>query len=226
MIGVFDSGEGGLCTVEKIRELSPDTDICFLADRENAPYGTKTRAEIIRITKKNIKRLFELGAERVLIACCTASSVYRELNEEERRIALPIIEPTAKRAAELTKTGKIALISTEATAKSRAFEMALKSFLPACTIYTRPTQELVSLVENGLCDETVTEQSTEKIQKILSGLRGLDFDTLILGCTHFPRLEKTISKILGVKTVSSASVGAEEILKTEKRSGNGMTLFV
>ena len=81
MIGVFDSGDGGLLAVEKIRERSPECDLIFLADRENAPYGTKSRTEIIRITKRNIKRLKELGASRILIACCTASSVYGELSE-------------------------------------------------------------------------------------------------------------------------------------------------
>jgi len=226
MIGVFDSGDGGLLAVEKIRERSPECDLIFLADRENAPYGTKSRTEIIRITKRNIKRLKELGASRILIACCTASSIYGELSEEEKSIAVPIILPSARRAASITKTGKFAVISTEATAKSGAFERALKSVLPTCTVYTEPASELVSLIENGLSDNTVKETGKEKVRKILSRLNGLDFDTLILGCTHFPRLEKTISEIFGVQTVSSALVGAEEILKTEERSGNGITLFV
>ena len=76
MIGVFDSGNGGLITVEKIRELSADADICFLADRENAPYGTKSKNEIISLSKRNIKRLRDAGADKILIACCTASAVY------------------------------------------------------------------------------------------------------------------------------------------------------
>ena len=147
MIGVFDSGDGGLLAVEKIRERSPECDLIFLADRENAPYGTKSRAEIIRITKRNIKRLKELGASRILIACCTASSIYGELSEEEKSIAVPIIMPSARRAASITKTGKIAVISTEATARSGAFERALKSLLPCPAIYTEPAGELVSLIE-------------------------------------------------------------------------------
>ena len=226
MIGVFDSGDGGLLTVEKIRELSPECDLVFLADRENAPYGTKSRAEIIKITKHNIKRLRELGATKILIACCTASSIYKELTDEEKRIAVPIIEPTARRAAAITKNGKIAVISTEATAKSGIFEKTLKSILPSSTVYTESASELVSIIENGLSDNNIKEQNYSKIRKILSNLEGHSFDTLILGCTHFPRLEKTISKIFNVKTVSSALVGAEEILKTEMKGGNGTTLFV
>lgn len=227
MIGVFDSGDGGLLTVEKIRELNPECDLVFLADRENAPYGTKSRADIIRITKSNIKRLRELGASKVLIACCTASSVYPALTEEEKKIAVPIIKPTARLAASLTKTGKIAVISTEATAKSGVFEKELKAIEPSLTVYTEPAGELVTLIENGLCDKNIKEQNIEKIRKILSGLEGKTFDTVILGCTHFPRLEKTISEIFGRKaTVSSALCGAMEILKLEKKGGNGLTLFV
>ena len=226
MIGVFDSGCGGLYTVDKIRELSPSADIIFFADRKNAPYGTRSKTEIIRITRQNIKYLKGLGATRILIACCTASSVYYALSEEERKISLPIITPTARKAAEITKSKKIAVISTEATAKSGIFERRLKSLIPDCTVYTEPTQELVSLIENGLCDENITESGALKTEKILSRLKGLDFDTLILGCTHFPRLEKTIGRILSCKTVSSALAGAEEILKTEGREGNGTTLFV
>lgn len=227
MIGVFDSGDGGLLTVEKIRELSPECDLVFLADRENAPYGTKNRADIIRITKSNVKRLRELGASRVLIACCTASSVYSSLSEEDRKIAVPIIKPTARRAAALTKSGRVALICTEATAKSGVFERELKAVMPSATVYTEPAGELVSLIENGLCDKNIKESGIEKIRKILSGLEGKSFDTIILGCTHFPRLEKTISEIFGKKTtVSSALEGAKEILKIEKKGGNGLTLFV
>ena len=76
MIGVFDSGEGGRLAVEKIRELSKKTDIAFIADTKNAPYGTKTREEIISYAKINIQRLKAIGAKKILIACCTASMFY------------------------------------------------------------------------------------------------------------------------------------------------------
>ena len=227
MIGVFDSGDGGLLTVEKIREHSRECDIIFLADRRNAPYGTKSRAEIIRITKSNIKKLRELGASKILIACCTASSVFPYLTEEEKKIAVPIIEPTARRAAALTKSGKVAVISTEATAKSGVFEKELRAIMPNITVYTEPAGELVTLIEKGLCDKNIKETGIGRVRKILSGLDGKSFDTIILGCTHFPRLEKTISEIFGKKaTVSSALCGAMEILKTDNKGENGLTLFV
>ena len=226
MIGVFDSGDGGLCTVEKIRELAPFIDIAYLADRDNAPYGTKTRREIISITKRNIKKLSELGVEKILIACCTASSVYEELSTEEKRIALPIIDATARAAAEETKNKKIGVISTKATALSGAFEKSIRRIIPDCEVYTEETQELVFLVESGVSDNSLSSHSLEKIKKILSKIKSYPFDVLILGCTHFPRLENTISRITERKTVSSSLAGAELILREADTKGSGKNVFL
>ena len=226
MIGVLDSGDGGLCTVEKIRELAPNADICFLADRENAPYGTKSRAEILSLTKRGIRRLREAGAERVLIACCTASSVFPLLSDGERLIAVPIIDPTAKRAAKITKTKRIGVIATNATALSGAFERSVKSILPDASVFTEPTQELVSLVERGARDERISQRDVEYVKSILSKIIAKRPDVLILGCTHFPRLEGTIRKIACCETVSSALIGAEEIIKITDINGSGTNLFL
>lgn len=226
MIGVFDSGDGGLCTVEKIRELSPRADICFLADRENAPYGTKTSSEIIRLTKRNIKILRDAGAKKILIACCSASSIYPALNEEEKKISVPIIDAAVKCALEKTKNRKIGVISTNLTARSMIFEKKIKEILPSAEVYTEPAQELVSLVESGVSDANLKGRSKEKIEKILSKIKNYPFDTLILGCTHFPRLQKTISEIVGRETVSSALEGAKEILKKTSGDGEGKSIFL
>ena len=226
MIGVLDSGDGGLCTVEKIRELAPNADICFLADRENAPYGTKSRAEILSLTKRGIRRLREAGAEKVLIACCTASSVFPLLSNEERLIAVPIIDPTAKRAAQITKTKRIGVIATSATALSGAFERSVKSILPDASVFTEPTQELVFLVESGARDERISQRDVEYVRGVLSKIISKRPDVLILGCTHFPRLEGTIRKIVCCETVSSALSGAEEIINITNTNGTGTNIFL
>ena len=226
MIGVFDSGDGGLCTVEKIRELSPLADICFLADRDNAPYGTKTRGEIVSLTKKNIKVLKDMGAERVLIACCTASSVFPLLSESEKKIAVPIIDATARAAAEKTRLKKIGVIATKATVMSGAFEKSIKQTLPSAEVYTEETQELVSLIEGGARDGNLRARTREAVEKALLNIKRRQFDVLILGCTHFSRLEKTISEILGCETVSSALIGALEILSIADTRGSGRNVFL
>ena len=226
MIGVFDSGEGGLCTVEKIKELSPKTDICFLADRENAPYGTKTRGEIISLTKKNIKRLREEGASKVLIACCTASSVFPALTDEEKKISVPVIDATARLALEKSKTKKIGVIATRATVSSGAFEKAIKTIDNSAEVRTESAQELVTLIEDGACDGKLKKRDIEQIKTILLRIKDYPFDVLILGCTHFPRLENTISDILERETASSALAGAYEILKSTENTGSGRTIFL
>ena len=226
MIGVFDSGDGGLCTVEQIRRLAPESDICFLADRENAPYGTKTRSEIISLAKKNIKRLTEAGANKILIACCTASTVFPFLSGEEKKIAVPIIDATARLALNESKSKKIGVIATRATALSGAFEKSVKRLSPTAEVYTEETQELVSLIESGVRDETLKRRDAEKIKEIISRINDRPFDVLILGCTHFPRLEKTVSALTGRKTVSSALAGATEILKFSEEKGSGRTIFI
>ena len=90
MIGVLDSGRGGLVAYKELRRLMPRVDITYLADRKNAPYGNKNPSEILRLTECGIRRLCDVGCEMVLIACCTASSLHEMLPEELRNISIPI----------------------------------------------------------------------------------------------------------------------------------------
>lgn len=226
MIGVFDSGDGGLCTVEMIKRLSPGTDVCFLADRKNAPYGTKTKDEIIALTKNNIRKLRNAGADKILIACCTASTVFPFLSDEEKEIAIPIIDATAALAASKTKTKRIGVIATRATVLSGAFRESVKRIIADAEVIERETQELVGLVEGGARDGSVTAEEYEKLERILSEIKTEEFDTLILGCTHFPRLKETISEIVGRETVSSVEAGALEILKYCTAQKRGITLYI
>ncbi len=225
MIGVFDSGRGGLLAVREMRKMSSKVDICFFADKENSPYGTKTRDELIKLVRKDIEVLERAGATKVLMACCTASTVYEYLPKRMREVACPIILPTARRAMEVSSGGNIAVIATRATVISRAFTKALSGY--GGSVYEFEAQELVSLVESGCTDVSITESEIGIIEKILAPVKEKEIETLILGCTHFPHLQETVSKILPrVKIVSSALEGAREILKNEEKNGEGKTLFL
>ncbi len=226
MIGVFDSGDGGLLTVERIRQISPMADICFFADRENAPYGTKTRSEIISLSKRNIRLLKNAGADKILIACCTASSIYPYLSHEERKITVPIIDSAARAAAKKTKTGKIGVIATRLTVSSGAFEKSIRKFLPEAEVICREAQELVELIEAGARDGALSREQYKRVEKSLSKIINESFDILILGCTHFPRLEKTIGSIVGRETVSSAQAGADEMINQVGYGGSGKSIFL
>ena len=122
MIGIFDSGVGGLSAYRELRLLLPRCDIIYLADRRNAPYGTKTKDELIKLVKHDILQLKNMGAEKILVACCTASTVVPHLDFEERRCVLPIIFPAARVAARLAR---VTVIATEHTARSSAFIVAV-----------------------------------------------------------------------------------------------------
>jgi len=227
MIGVFDSGAGGLTAISEIRRLAPMADVCFFADRKNAPYGTKGRNELIRLVKADIERLRLFGAERILMACCTASTVHRYLPAETRAIAEPIILPTAREAARVTADGRIGVIATEATVASGAFSKALSRFANVKEIFELPLQALVSLVERGARDNRVTKKEKNELRKMLLPIKESGVDTLILGCTHFPHLEAEIGDCLpGVKLVSSSREGAIEVLKTTSPHGTGKTYYI
>ena len=227
MIGVFDSGAGGLTALREIKKLNPCADICFFADYQNAPYGTKRKSELIRLVSADILKLRSAGAERVLMACCTASTVYKYLPKEMRDIALPIIEITAHEAALRTKNGRIGVIATRTTASSKEFTRALLSHKEVRHVFELETQSLVGAVESGVCDGNVTSRDRDMLFRILTPIRQKGIDTLILGCTHFARLEREISGCLpAVSVISSSREGAKEILKGYSLYGRGETIYL
>lgn len=231
MIGIFDSGAGGLFALSELRAAKPLADLCFFADTANAPYGTREREEIARLLCAGISRLKSAGCEAVLIACCTASSVIDMLAPKERRGTVPIIQPTAVAAVRATRCAQIAVISTEATHKCSAFGKAITKIAPNVKVFSQPTQALVSLVEAGACDGNLTDAARHVLKKELSPLRSQDFDTLILGCTHFAHLEREIKQLMGdgVSIISSAKEGVAELLRSLSDGdlcGAGSTIYL
>ncbi len=225
MIGVFDSGDGGLAAVARIRSLAPSADIIFYADRKNAPYGKKSRRELIRLTERDIIKLKSAGADRILTACCTASTVYGELRDGLRRDVYEIITPTASEAARVTENGKIAVIATEATVRSHAFSAAL-AVLGISDVCEYACGELVTMTESGCRDARLGIFERERIFSLLKKIRDSGADTLILGCTHFSHLESHIASCLGgIRTVNSAHEGARIIARDAKR-GKGRTVIL
>ena len=216
MVGLFDSGSGGLNTVRYL-QAAGDVDLVYLIDRENAPYGIKTKKELIGIAERNIARLLDMGAECVLIACCTASTVYRSLGKEYREKAIPIIEAVANAAKNSTRSHRIGVIATKRTADSHAFMRALAG----CKTYELALGELVGMIDSGLSDETVREDDEKRLEEMLKPILVKDVDTLILGCTHFPSLKKTALKIASrygvTSVVDSALIGAELLTEASRK---------
>lgn len=229
MTGVFDSGVGGMCAFKILRTLLPRDDLVFLRDRKNCPYGNKTKEEIIGIAEKNIATLSSMGCSRVLIACCTASTVYDRLTDAAQRVAIPITEPTAKEAASLTRVGKIGVIATEATTRSHAFRGLLSQY-DVCECAAQP---LVGMIERGERDGCVKKSTTDYLIDLLSPIVDRGIDTVILGCTHFHALRGEIERILStiskrkINTVSSAEVGARvAACRAAEREESGRTVYI
>ena len=225
MIGVFDSGEGGENTVKHLHRLAPNANIMLFSDRLNLPYGTKSKDELSRLTERGIAMLKDAGCERILIACCTASTVHGLLPAAMQAYSLPIIEPTAIAAMRITQSGRISLIATDATVRSGEFGRALGESL-VLAISAGP---LVSWVESGASDKNIPYELGIYLDKITGEIVTSGADTLILGCTHFATLREAISlrmkkltkrKIL---TVDSSESGAIEMLLRypEARLGEG-----
>ena len=232
MIGILDSGEGGMNAARYLQGKTKES-IIFFPDRKNAPYGTKTKEELIALTSDGINHLLTLGARRVLIACCTAGTVYPYLEKSLRDISFPLLAPTAREAVKETESGRIALIATEATVNSRAFE---REILRAksdkrCEILSIKAQQLVKIVEDCASGEKINSGKIRIISNILAPLKNFNADTLILGCTHFPSLENIITPIakrLGVKRiVSSVKAGADAFLRdSESEEKNERKIYL
>lgn len=225
MIGVFDSGAGGLFALAELRRLCPYANIVYLADKENAPYGNKDRDTLAELVIKDIERLVLLGCDRVLMACCTASSVYGILPYEYRAVSVPIIEPTAKEAVLNSINKRIGIISTEATEKSGAFVEWVKSYEPSAVVVTAHAPELVSLAESGERDGNLSKSGLAILEKSVSKFLNTGIDSLILGCTHFAYFENKIKEILRVSVTNSARVGAFAMARFAKEE-EGKTFFI
>ena len=232
MIGIFDSGVGGLCSYNEVRRLLPKEDILYFADRKNAPYGTKTKEELQRLVKSNVEKLIELGADEILVACCTASTVCPALFDDEEGRIVTMIKPTAEYISyrENGKTAKITVIATEHTARAKTFSEEILKRLPRASVTEMAAQELVRLVEDGSRDGKLCGYAEEYLDRLAENIRGVDPKYLVLGCTHFSHVEKELKKRLpGVIPVNPAKLGALELVNRIKSkritAGSGRSLY-
>ncbi len=211
MIGILDSGMGGAFSFFEYMRLCPKAPVCFYADKENQPYGEKSKEELIPLLINDMDILKSMGADTILMACCTASSVYEGLPEAYRKIAVPIIAPVAKAALKSSSNNKIGIISTAFTAKCGEFKKAIKAECESAEVFNIASPELVTLAECGECDGRLSKNGKEIIRKSLLPFENSGIDTLILGCTHFAYFEREIQNIMSVNVVNSARVGAEAV---------------
>jgi len=239
MIGVFDSGFGGLTILKQFLKQLSQYDYIYLGDNARMPYGNKSQEVIYNYTKKAVDFLFKQGCELVIIACNTASAkALRKTQQEwlpehqpEKRV-LGVVIPVVEEAVEI-EGGRIGVIGTRATIESGVYEQELNKLKPdleaeplrnetfrrgsaSYGIYQQPCPLLVPLVEEGWLKKPETKMI---LKKYLRPLKQKKIDTLILGCTHYPFLIKDIQRIMGknCRVLDPPKIVAEKLRDYLKR---------
>lgn len=218
-IGVFDSGLGGLTVVRQLQEQLPNESIIYFGDTARVPYGNKGADTIRRFSLQVVSFLEEQGVKLIVIACNTVSSVALELIQDTTGLpVVGVIEPGANAALRLSHSKRIGVIGTSATIAAGKYPAILKSLDSRVKVFTQACPLFVPLVEEGWLDSPVTEE----IARIyLTSLLLKKIDCLILGCTHYPLIKTTISKVIDgqIRIVDSAIETAGEVRRVMQHQG-------
>jgi len=194
-IGVFDSGVGGLTVAREIIRQMPDERLVYFGDTARLPYGSKSRATVIRYSQQIIRFLKTRKVKAIVVACNTASAYALEAVERDSDIpVIGVIRAGARTAVHATQNGKIGIIGTVGTISSGIYTEVMKQLKPDIEVTGKACPLLVPLVEEGLLHDSVTD---EIASRYLSELKGRYIDTLVLGCTHYPLPRSTIRRLMG-----------------------------
>lgn len=193
-IGIFDSGIGGTSIWKEINELLPHEDTIYLSDSLNAPYGQKTKEEILQLSIKNTEFLLEKNSKVIVVACNTATTNAIKYLRKHYTVPFIGIEPAIKPASLQTKTNTIGILATKGTLNSELFEKTSSKINDNIHIIEKVGEGLVELIESGKID---SEEITFLLNKYLQPMIEQKIDHLVLGCTHYPYLTHIIRKIVG-----------------------------
>ena len=210
-IGLFDSGIGGTSIWKEIHSLLPNENTIYLADSKNAPYGQKSKEEIIALSIKNTEFLLNQNAKIIVVACNTATT--NAITELREKFDVPFIgiEPAIKPAANNSKTQTIGILATKGTLNSELFSKNAEKF-QSTKIVEQIGFNLVKLIENG---EMYSEEMSSLLRQYLTPMVEADIDYLVLGCSHYPYLIPQIKSILPphVKIIDSGEAVAKQTQK-------------
>lgn len=211
-IGVFDSGVGGLTVARAILDQLPSEPIRYVGDTANTPYGPLPIARARELALRQLDRLVDDGVKALVIACNTASAAC--LRDARERYDVPVVEvvlPAVRRAVAATHTGKVGVVGTEGTIRSRAYSDAFQA-ASHVSVTSVACPRFVDFVERGI---TSGRQVLGLAQGYLEPLTDAGVDTLVLGCTHYPLLTGVLQIVMGqdVTLVSSAEETAKDVVR-------------
>jgi len=209
MIGVFDSGIGGLTVVKEIEAKLPEAGIIYFGDTARYPYGNKSKETIERYALEDARFLIERGAKIIVVACNTASALaIDKLRAEISSPLFEVITPAVEQAIKETSNKRVGVIGTRGTIKSGVYQKKINAIDPAVKVISQPCPLFVPLVEEGWLNRPETKKI---IKSYLAPLKNQNIDALILGCTHYPLLKPQIQAKIG-RNVSLVD-SAEEVVK-------------
>ena len=220
-IGVFDSGLGGLTVVKEIMRQLPNEDIVYFGDTARVPYGTKSKESIIRFSIENVHVLLQHKVKMIVVACNSCSSL--ALDILQRTFNLPVmgvIGPGAKKAVGATKNKRVGIIATSATINSGAYTKEIQKIDGKIQVFGQACPLFVPLAEEGWFDHKVTEFVAEEY---LKNIKKEKVDALILGCTHYPLLKSTFTKVMGknvtlVDSAQEVAAGVKDFLEKNNQT--------
>ncbi len=195
-IGIFDSGIGGTSIWKEINALLPYENTIYLSDSKHAPYGIKTKKEILDLCIKNTEFLISKGCKLIVVACNTATTNAISYLRANYDIPFVGIEPAIKPASFHTQTNVIGILATKGTLNSKLFEQTSSKISNEIIKLEQVGEGLVELIENGQID---SKQMTQLLKKYINPMLEKQADCLVLGCTHYPYLIPQIKKLVGDK---------------------------
>ncbi len=211
-VGIFDSGFGGLTVARSVIDQLPHESLLYVGDTARQPYGPKPISEVREYALECLDHLVDQGVKALVIACNSASAAM--LRDARERYSVPVVEvilPATRRAVAASRSGRIGVICTSATAESMAYDDAFAA-APHLELTTRACPRFVDFVEAGI---TAGDELLAAAHDYLDPLTATGVDTLILGCTHYPLLTGVISYVMGddVTLVSSAEECAKDVYR-------------
>lgn len=226
MIGLFDSGLGGLTVLARVRERMPSVDVLFFADQANVPYGDRTHAELLELVAANLQRLDARGVDAIVTACNTSCAVAERYGWPNSRA--PIVDLIESAAMTVQRGGfrRAGVVATAATVGAGSYGRTIRARVGGIDVVEVPAPALVPLVEAGNVDG---DEARAAVAEVCSHLPH-DLDALVFGCTHYPVLERHFRAVLGegVELIDPAIVQAERAaeLLGERANGKGTTEYL
>ncbi len=210
-VGVFDSGLGGLTVVRALMDLLPQQPLIYLGDTGRFPYGPKPAHEVLKYSMQIADLLMERDVSMIVVACNSATAA--ALDQLQTRVDVPVIgviDPGVRSAAKATISGRVGVIGTVGTIRSGAYQRAGRRIAPELDLVCAACPGFVEFVESGEID---SDQVYVLAERLLAPIKAANVDTLVLGCTHYPLLARTIADVVGrdVVLVSSAEETAFEV---------------